>query len=237
MMNVNDPKIASLRAEVKAAQEEFDLAVTFHEVWKPTAYDEDLHRRMGVSYATNAFLVVQAALRREMLLALMRLWDKQPKAVRMESIAKALRDKRVIDALAADRGARLPVAEDQIRQDLRQSADKAIALVDKYSKGGSHYTVREKLQTLRHHRLAHRQIRLAAATGADATDGEVESFYQDISELILLLLRVAEANADNQKDTAGVYRHHATLFWAGVRGEQTEGHPTIQHPPPTTPAA
>ncbi len=75
-MNVNDPKIADLGAEVKAAQQEFDMAVTFHEVWKPAAYDKDLHHRMGKSYASNAFNVVRVALRREMLLALMRLWDK-----------------------------------------------------------------------------------------------------------------------------------------------------------------
>jgi hypothetical protein len=47
-MNVNDPKIVSLRATVKAAQQEFDMAVMFHEMWKPAAYDEALHKRMGV---------------------------------------------------------------------------------------------------------------------------------------------------------------------------------------------
>jgi hypothetical protein len=52
------------------------MAVTFHEVWKPAAYNEDLRERMGVSYATNAFYVVRTAVRREMLLALTRLWDK-----------------------------------------------------------------------------------------------------------------------------------------------------------------
>jgi hypothetical protein len=44
VMNVNDPKIASLRATVKAAQQEFDMAVMFHEMWKPAAYDEALLR-------------------------------------------------------------------------------------------------------------------------------------------------------------------------------------------------
>jgi hypothetical protein len=58
-MNLNNPKIVSLRDSVKAAQQEFDLAVAFHETWKPTAYDEGLHKRMGTSYATNAFNVVR----------------------------------------------------------------------------------------------------------------------------------------------------------------------------------
>ena len=75
-MNTTDPKvaakIASLQKQVKAAQQEFDMAVMFHETWKPLAYDKDLHKRMGNSFATRTFLVVREALRREMLLALMR---------------------------------------------------------------------------------------------------------------------------------------------------------------------
>jgi hypothetical protein len=88
LMNINDPEIISLRESVAAAREEFDLAVVFHEAWKPAAYDEDLHKRMGVSFATNAFHVVQVALRREMWLALTRLWDKKPEAVRMDFIGQ-----------------------------------------------------------------------------------------------------------------------------------------------------
>ena len=68
-MNIDDQKIKDLRAEVRAALQEFNMAIAFHEVWKPAAYDKSLHERMGVSLATNAFHVVQAALRREMLLA------------------------------------------------------------------------------------------------------------------------------------------------------------------------
>ena len=87
-MNINDPEIIRLRASVAAAREEFDLAVVFHEAWKPAAYDEDLRKRMGVSFATNAFHVVRVALRREMWLTLTRLWDKRPDAVRMEFIGE-----------------------------------------------------------------------------------------------------------------------------------------------------
>jgi hypothetical protein len=54
-MKIDDPKIASLREKVNAAHQEFEMAVTFHEVWKPAAFDDDLHKRMGASYATNAF--------------------------------------------------------------------------------------------------------------------------------------------------------------------------------------
>lgn len=92
---------------MEAAKLEFDMALTFQETWKPAAYDKDLHKRMGDSFATHTFLVVRSALRREMLLALMRLWDKDSRAVRMkESIADVLRDQSVVHALAADSAAR-----------------------------------------------------------------------------------------------------------------------------------
>ena len=161
-----------------------------------------------------------------MWLALTRLWDKAPKAVRMEFIAKTLRKRHVINALAADRAARIPGPEDQMRQSLKQSADKAIELIDKYSKDGS---IRQKLQTLRNERLAHREI-AAAVTGTDATDEEVESFYQDMSRLISLLISLVMAQAYDPEDTAQVYRFHAKFFWAGVHGERTEGHPNYRAP-------
>ena len=101
-MDINDPKITALRAKVTAAREEFDMAVAFHEAWKPAAYDNDLHVRMGASYASNTFLTVRTALRREVLLALMRLWGNDPRVVSMKSIANTLQDKRVIDAFAAE---------------------------------------------------------------------------------------------------------------------------------------
>jgi hypothetical protein len=102
-MEIDDPKIVALREKVTAAQQEFDMAVTFHEVWKPAAYDKDLHSRLGNSYATQAFLITRTALRREMLLALIRLWDKDRRAIGMQSIAATLHEKEVIDALALDR--------------------------------------------------------------------------------------------------------------------------------------
>jgi AbiU2 len=224
--------LTSMAAGVKAAQEEMDMAVEFHEVWKPTLYDDDLRKRMGVSYATNAFHAVRAALRREVLLALMRLWDKDPRAVGVEAIAKTLREKSVIDTLAAERAARLGLPEsiDQMRKDLGERADAAIALVNKYSLGGSHYDVRKKLQMLRNKHLAHRQISLGAATGSDATDEEIESFYQDNSKLVSLLLTVILATSYDPQDAAGVYRYYANHFWAGVRGERTEGHPSYRAP-------
>lgn len=78
---------------------------------------------------------------------------------------------------------------------------------------------------LRHGRLAQRQV---APVTAEATDEEIEAFYQNNSKLIHILLDVVNAMADDPDDTAKVYRHHASHFWAGARGEQTEGHPNYR---------
>jgi hypothetical protein len=119
-MKIDDSKILTLRAKVRAAHEKFDTAQACHEAWKPAAYDEALdealHERIGRSYAANTFIVLRQALRREMLLALMRLWDNTPQAVGMRSIANSLQDKRIMDALAAECEAHwvsltLPVSE------------------------------------------------------------------------------------------------------------------------------
>jgi hypothetical protein len=188
---------------------------------------------MGASYASNTFLTVRTALRREMLLALMRLWDNDPRAVSMKSIANTLQDKRVIDAFTADRVARRRLADyesSSMRQALSQFADDAVALIKKYDKGGSHDGVLEKLKRLRHERLAHRNKTTIKVAGADATDAEVESFYLDMSKLISLLLRLVEATEYDPMETVHVYQHYAKFFWAGVRGERTEGHPNFRAP-------
>lgn len=226
-MNITDPKIISLRKSVKAAQQEFDMAVMFHETWKPTAYDDDLRRRMGTSYATHTFNVVRVALRREMVLALMRLWDTPQHTLRLGHIARTLRDPHVIDALATDR-APFPEAKNQMKQDLARRAGEAIALIDKYSKGGSDHATCEKLQRMRHERLAHRDMKAAAATGPSVTDEETEAFYRDNSEIVRLLLSAVNALAYNPADAGEVFHHYAAHFWAGARGERTEGHPNYR---------
>jgi hypothetical protein len=89
------------------------MAMACHEAWKPAAYDKALHERIGCSYAANTFLIVRQAHRREMLLALMRLWGDNSKAVGMKCIANTLQDNRIMDALTAEceaywRGLHLP---------------------------------------------------------------------------------------------------------------------------------
>jgi hypothetical protein len=55
-----------------------------------------------------------------------------------------------------------------------------------------------------------------------------------MSELIRLLLHLVLAHAYNPDETGKVYRHHANLFWASVRGERSDGHPNYRAPSPTS---
>lgn len=234
-MGACDPKIVELRKLVTAARQEFDMAVAFHEVWKPAAYDSALHARMGASYASQAFLVIRTALRREMLLALMRVWDKNRDAVRMTAIRETLRTCGVIDALATDRVNRISLSDTdtaQVSDDLGKEAKAACSLIDKYLNGGSHNGVLENLKTLRDQRLAHRQLEPAAVSGASSTDKEIEEFYRDTAKLIHILMSLVNATAYDPEEAAEVYRHYAAHFWVGARGERTEGHPNYR-PDPT----
>jgi AbiU2 len=218
-MKTDDPRITKLQAKVTAAKQEFDMAVAFHEIWKPTAYDQGLHGRLGVSYATQAFLVIRTALRLELILALIRLWDKDGRAIGMECIAKAIRKKEVIDALAL---ARPDKSSEAMRINLSEKATEAILLVDKYiTDGGAGNAVYKKLRDLRNERLAHRQVKTKVrATAATATDEEIEEFYQDNSKLIHILLDIFNAMAYDPEDTAKVFGFYASHFWG--RFQKTE---------------
>jgi len=229
-MKIDAPEIQALKAKVQAATTEFDFAMKMHEAWKPASYDNALHERIGRSYAANTFLVVRQALRREMLLSLMRLWDTDTKALRITAIANALGNRRIIDALAAASAARFndwPGTKEAMSADLGASAGEAIALVRKYEENGERHGTFIKLKTLRDEHLAHRQLvpTPVDAGGYDAMDAEVEAFYQDMSSVIRLALHVVEKTAYNPREGAEVYAHYAEFFWASVRGERTEGHP------------
>ena len=141
-MDTANAGITKLKTMVTAAQGEFHAALTCHEVWKPAAYDKDLHRRMGQSYASQAFLVMRIALRREMALALMRLWDRNTQAVRMSSTVATIRKSAVMNALAAEAAAdraklfKQPggveqTRAEQMRADLQAKADNVIELTNK----------------------------------------------------------------------------------------------------------
>jgi hypothetical protein len=260
-VDVNSPEIQALKKKVRAADEEFAFAQACHEAWKPAAYDKELHQLVGYSYAANTFNLIRLVLRREMVLGLVRLWDKDKRTVDMRSIANSLADKRIVDALAADYAAhwqginpsdlqevpeqhRAELAElisnsemefgQQQSDELRKKTFKVISIIRKYQEDGSGYEILDKLTDLRNERLAHRSVAQALPTevaGAIPSDEEIESFYQDMAKLIRLLLAVVHQTDYRPDDTAKIHAKNAAYLWASVRGERTEGHPNYQAPP------
>ncbi len=151
----------------------------------------------------------------------------------MTAIRDDLRDKKVIDALALDLVNRRgwPEAIDQMKSALEQRATVALRLIHKYLEGGTNASVLKNLTTLRNEHLAHRDLAPTTAEEANATDKEIEEFYQDTSKLINILLGLVNATAYDPEDAAKVYRHYASQFWASARGEKTDGHPNYRQPP------
>ncbi len=88
-----------LRVRVKAAVQEYDAVVEFHESWRIAAHDKALHERVSHSFAGQTFLVVRRALRSEMLLGLSRLWDHRTEAIKIISIADDLENPTILDSL------------------------------------------------------------------------------------------------------------------------------------------
>ncbi len=259
-MNDLSERIRELRELVRAASEEFDTAITFHESWRPAAYDKALHERIGRSYAGNTFLVIRQALRREMLLALARIWDTNKNAVRMSKIASELDDRTIIDALAAECAAQwgkaqpiidfedIPAAEHaaiieqvqanegafgfQMAVELRERATRALTMIRKYQEGGSGHATLQVLMNLRHERLAHRQLKVStsAEMQPEADAAAIEGLYEDMAALVSDLLHVVLLTSYDPKETAEIFQYHARFFWASVRGERTEGHPNFTGP-------
>lgn len=247
-------KIERLKSIVDTARQEVDLAVMFHETWRPAAYDTDLHSRIGTSYASHAFQIIRMSLRRELILALTRLWDKDDRAVRMSVIAHHLGDKAFFEALVQYRARRLGLRSmfvpDRMREELTSRCNQVLKLIRKYSQGGTAFEVLEKLKRLRHEHLAHRQLPGVPVSVAELdasgrekddemrawpTDDQIEAFYQDNLEILRLLLSVVNGMAYDLSESANVYKHYAKFFWASARGERTEGHPDYCPPLSTLP--
>jgi hypothetical protein len=226
--------IEEIAAQVDFASEEMQTAIAAHETWRPTAYDEALHERMGTSYATGTFKVIQWALRREMLMALMRIWDNEEKAVSLKRIVRCLRDPKFVAALSrmraeATQGGFQRFLAEHLEGNYREKIDRVGQLFDKYQKCGDSAHVMKHLLTLRNTMLAHRQT-LPIKPQRDATLDEIEQFYSDTRSIVECLLHVIKATALDTADTVGVYGTYAKYFWEGARGECTHGHPSYKGP-------
>ena len=228
-----EQKVERLRANVRAAFDEFDLVMKLYETWHPAAYDRKLFRRMGDSLAGHAFHVLREALQREIVIGLTKLWDTGDRAIRMDKIGSYIRSPAVIRALAVERAASLPIEGviAAMERDLTAMAEAALAIIDKYSPNGPHRTVHDGLHKLRNTRFAHRQVTLDAFSDVILTTAEVHTFYQDMSNLMRMLMSLALAVAHDPHEFALTYRRYAAEFWAGVRSERMEGHPNYKTPP------
>ena len=209
------------------------------------ALDTALHARLGRSKATQTFLVIRNALRREMVLALMRIWDSTRHAIKMTTVAGRAKDKKLVLALGVDRAKTIswhrasepdytPMSvtsvhgiEEAMCADITQKVERARLLIAKYMEGGTHRARMMTLIELRNQRLAHHQLGEIAASGPDNLDDIIKEFYADNAILIAKLLSVVKGIAYDPTDTAGVYAVYAKSFWAGVEGERTEGTRTI----------
>jgi len=232
-----EQQINKVRSQIQAAREEFDMAVLYHEVWKPMAYDVDLHTRMGESLASNAFRIIKSALRREMLLAIGRVWDSVNGAPQLERMAHLLNERAFREKLLAERIANVKLSPgsahlppefwQQLDEGLEVAMNKSISILNKWSHDGGQNMVRKRFKALRNQFLAHRQVALSFSEEDGLSDEEVNEYYNDTSEVIQLLLNLCLAVTYNPSDTGYVYRKAAELFWAGARGERTEGHPSF----------
>ncbi len=215
-----------LRARVKAAVQEYDTVVQFHESWRIAARDKALHGRVSHSFVGQTFLIVRLALRREFLLGLTRLWDHRTEAIKIISIADDLENSTILDSL-------LP--NTPIYAEARGQAAEAAAMIRRYEKCGSSHSALSRLRKLRNQHLAHHQIDAKPIDVVEEEDIEnyTENLYTDSAKLISLLKRVVERTAYDPMETAGVYKFYAKFFWEAVTSERNEGHPRrrIAEPP------
>ncbi|MEJ1970820.1 MAG: hypothetical protein WDN03_19650 [Rhizomicrobium sp.] len=203
-----------------------------------TARDDDaLHKRLGVSYATNAFRAVVTALRREVLMGLLRIWDKSKGGLRLDRIASEIRKPETIQALTEARSACRQARRERkyyadsvfadVRIDLDSIASEFLQRFAKYENSGEGMSLLKKMRDLRDERLAHFDIRATMVSTKNATDEEIDEFFSDSTNLVQILRRLVLGELFDPDEAAEVHRYYAKFFWAAVRSERTEGHPNF----------
>jgi hypothetical protein len=191
-------KLRRLRNKANVITGEYDLASSFHEAWKPTIYDADLQARIGESLAANTFLVIRDALRREMVLALMRIWDTGNDSLSLSILLQELDIPGVMESYIERSTKRLtdvgiPIG-DQILHNLRQVQADLHSMITEYTEGEKR-NVYERLRRLRNDRLAHNLTTSKIPSGPSLTDVEIEQFYVRTGEIVKLLLHLIHATA------------------------------------------
>lgn len=254
-------RISLLKEAVQAVHEEIHQASDYYEAWRPTVHDAEVGERMGTSYATNTYEVIRQALRREMVLALMRVWDTNKQAVRLSLVGSELKDREVVEALAAEygslflqgqpklgrfsaedtleeraalaeavRGYREREAADFVERSTREPIREALQIIARYQAGGSGLDILKHLTHIRHTRLAHRQLVSPSPSPIADIAERTDEMFQDMLRLTHLLRLGVQGIHYEPDATAKIQASYARLFWRGVRGERTEGHPDYLPP-------
>ena len=228
-----DEKLDRLAKKAGAISGEYDLASKVHETWKPMISDQQLHNRIGKSYSANTFVVIRDALRRDMVMALMRIWDNGDDTLSLFALLQEIDVPDVMDALVARRSERLvkagiPGIEQQVREQLSGQREKLRVMIAEYGAGGASADTLGYLRDVRNTRLAHNLSTKRKKKGSLKRlpeDKGIEQFYLHTSGIVKGVLHLLAGNAYEPDEAAAIYRDYAAYFWEGVKGEQTEGHP------------
>lgn len=226
-------KYRELRSAVVAAQEQATQAAMFHETWRPAATDAELHARMGTSFATHSFQITRWALRRELILTLMRIWDNNTTALSIKRINAALLDEELFTVIIEERVRRIGISTEYVNEMMRATLEErrqlVLPLIAKYLPNGSGHRIFKLLRELRDKRLAHHQIKEPVAL-VDPTNEGIEEFYQDTLEVVTHLLHLVNGVVCEISEATSMFASYARFFWASARGERTEGHPNFSPP-------
>jgi hypothetical protein len=124
---------------------------------------------IGKSGIAAAFYIIRDALRRDVLLALMPLWDSNSNAVSMRSVANILRDTRVVDALAKESESHWHIRHHSSLDEMSRE-DRAILLANGF------VYAREQSAALRGHVVEAIRRREARASVNRVVTGDVLDF-------------------------------------------------------------
>ncbi len=210
--------VDDLQRIAEFACQEMAYITSLHEHWKPAAYDETIFSRFNNTYAGHSFNVIRVALRREVVLGLLRLWDSKPRTFNMRLISENLRDDGLYDCVLSHiRDAFMPSPD--CRAEYRAKRTRLCDLItDTQGESSNKWKC---LFKIRNEHLAHRntggQPKLVAVASGDKEDTAVEWLYNRSAKIVEDLLAVTNGHTYSFSVAAGVDNLYAGYFWDAFR--------------------
>ena len=217
--------IAELRHRLDLTWQDLMTAVACFEIFRVAARDKTLLDRLGKSFSTGAFNAIRNSLYREVVLALMRIWDKSPKNnLRMEEIILNLTRSEVVASIKrrrreafGDMGHNADAAEAQVEREIRQ-----IKFIQNRIMRGSLRNAFKALEKHRNEFLAHSTLgRSSASEIRDVVYGDERYLLRwsaILSKKLNLLLDLHTSPRSDFRD----FKIAAKCFWGPVRAETVE---------------